>query len=98
MRPLFELFPRPLLKSSMGPLTSIASPGDHKWATEQKYLPSDPRLEWPGRGHYSSGTQINAGTQNAATVRVIPWTIIEVRPGPLARYGTHQENISGRPE
>ena len=33
-----------------------------------------------------------------ATVRVFPGTIIEVRPGPLARYGNHQESLSGRLE
>ena len=33
-----------------------------------------------------------------ATIQVIPWAIIEVRPGLFAKYCTHQETISGRPE
>ena len=55
-------------------------------------------LEWPGKGHYSSQTQINSRGQNAATIRVISWAIIEVRSGSLVSYGTHQETISRRPE
>ena len=51
MRPLFELFPGPLLKSGLGPLVRY---GTHQKTIsgrpEQKYLPSDPRLEWPAEG------------------------------------------------
>ena len=32
------------------------------------------------------------------TIEVISWAIIEVRRGTLARYGNHQEIISGRLE
>ena len=47
---------------------------------------------WPKIGMALGGAIVRVGLkqtpgpQNAATVRVIPWTIIEVRPGPLARY------------
>ena len=33
-----------------------------------------------------------------ATTRVITWGIIEVRPGVLGQFCTHQETISGRRE
>ena len=36
-----------------------------------------------GSGQYSNWIQINAGSQNAATIRGIPWAIIEVKPGAL---------------
>ena len=38
-----------------------------------------------GRGRYSNWTRINAGGQNAATIQVIPWAIIEVGPGALGQ-------------
>ena len=53
---------------------------------------SVPRLEcslafqdWngSGSGHYSHWNQINVEGQNVATIRVIPWAIIEVKPGAL---------------
>ena len=49
--PLFESPPRPLLKSGLQPLGRYAIHQEiisrrHK----QLYLPSDPRLEWPGEG------------------------------------------------
>ena len=51
MRPLFELLPVPLLKSGLG---SLARYGTHQeiisGRLEQKYLPSDPRSEWPADG------------------------------------------------
>ena len=34
-------------------------------------------------GHYSSRTQINAGDQNGATIRVTSQAIIEVKPAAL---------------
>ena len=43
MRPLFELSPGLLLKSSLGPLAISGRP-------EQRYLPCDPRSEWPAEG------------------------------------------------
>ena len=55
MQPQFELSPEPLLKSGLGRLTRY---GTHQKTIsgppEQKYLSSDPRLEWLQRGHYSS--------------------------------------------
>ena len=51
MRPQFELSPGPLLKSGLG---SLARYGTHKETIsgrpEEKYLPSDPRSEWPAQG------------------------------------------------
>ena len=48
MQPQFELSPKPLLKSDLG---RLARYGTHQktisGGPEQKYLSSDPRLEWP---------------------------------------------------
>ena len=46
---------------------------------------SVPRLEWPGQGPLFGLGSNNAGGQNAAAIRVIPWVIIEVRPGALGQ-------------
>ena len=51
------------------------------------YTSSDTRLEWPGRGHYSNQTQINAGGQNGTTILVTSWAVIEVRPAALGQMG-----------
>ena len=49
--PLFESLPRPLLKSGLQPLGRY---GTHQETIsrrpEQKYTPSDTRLEWLGEG------------------------------------------------
>ena len=51
MQPLFESFPGPQLKSSVGPLARY---GNHQLIIsrrlEQMYTSSDTRLEWPGEG------------------------------------------------
>ena len=47
------------------------------------YVPSDHDWNDLERGHYLSQTQINTWGQNAGTIQVIPWAIIEVRPGAL---------------
>ena len=51
--PLFESPPRPLLKSG---LQLLGRCGTHQETIsrrpEQVYLPSDPRLEWPGEGPF----------------------------------------------
>ena len=98
MRPLLKSSPRPLLKSGLGPLARY---GTHQETIngrpEQVYLPSDPSLEWPGTGPLFESDSNKRRGQNAATIRVISWDIIEVRSGALS-YGTHQETISRRPE
>ena len=86
-------------KVKLGALGQILhSPGDHKWASEQKYLPSDQNWNGLGRGRYSSRIQINVWGKNAATIQVIPGPFLKSGLGSLARYGTHQETISGGPE
>ena len=60
MQPLFEAFPRPSLKSGVGPL---ARHGNHQEIIEDLnrcvlHLTQD--QSGLGRGHYSSQTQINA--------------------------------------
>ena len=61
MQQLFESFPGPLLKSGMGPLARYDNHQEIiSRRLEQMYTSSDTRLECLGRGHYLSGTQINA--------------------------------------
>ena len=55
-------------------------------------------LKWPGERPLFKLDSNKRRGPNAATIQNIPWTIIEVRPGPLARYCTRQETISGTPE
>ena len=47
MRPLFELLSGPLLKLGLGPLARYGTYQETiSGRPEQKYLSSDPRLEW----------------------------------------------------
>ena len=46
----------------------------------------------PGRGHYSSWTQINVEGQNRATIRVNSWAIIDVRHLALGQIWHPPEN------
>ena len=55
----------------------IWHPPDHKWL-EQMYLPSDPRLEWPGEGSLF-------WAQNECTIRVIPGPLFMSDLGSLAK-------------
>ena len=49
--PLFESPPRPFLTSGLQPLGSYGTQQESiSSRPEQVYLPSDPRLEWPGEG------------------------------------------------
>ena len=77
MGPLSESTPRPLLKSSLHPLFRYdRHPPDHKWETsEQVYLPSDPRLEWPGEGPLIKLNLNKCWGQNVDTIRVTPGPI-----------------------
>ena len=84
-----QVIPGPLLKSGLGPLARYGTHQETIGGTpEQMYIPSDHDWIRLARGHYSSRTRINTGgDKNAARVRVIPWTIIEVRPGALSQIG-----------
>ena len=48
--PLLESPPRSLLKSGLQPLFRYGTHQTISGRLEQVYLPSDPRLEWPGEG------------------------------------------------
>ena len=50
MQPMFESFPGPLLKSGVRLLARYGTHQTISGRLEQVYLPSDPRLEWPGKG------------------------------------------------
>ena len=47
---LFKSFVEPLLKSGLGSLSRYGTYQTINGRLEQVYLPSDPRLEWAGRG------------------------------------------------
>ena len=79
MQPIFESFPGPLLKSGVRPLARY---GNHQ---ETISLHLTQNWSGPGRGHYSSWTQINARGQNRATIRVTSQAIIEVRSAALVQ-------------
>ena len=82
-----RVIPGPLLKSDLRPLARYGTHQETIGGTpEQMYIPSDQDWIGPARRHYSSRTRINTGgRQNAARVRVIPWTITEVRPVALSQ-------------
>ena len=87
MGPLFESPPRLLLKSGLQPLARY---GTHQETKSRKpeqiiHLTQD----WSGlrRGYYLSQTRMN-----------VQGTLLNSCLGPLARYGTHQETMSGRLE
>ena len=88
MGPLFESSPRLLLKSGLQPLARYDTDQETISRTsEQMCTPSDTRLEWSEEGYYLSRTRINA-----------QGVLLKSRFGPLARYGTHQETMSGKLE
>ena len=61
LRLLFKSFPGPLLKSGMGLLARYCNHQEIiNRRPEQMYNSSDTRCSCPGRGNYSSRTQINA--------------------------------------
>ena len=97
MRPRFESFSGPLLKSGVGPLARY---GNHREIVsrrlEQMCTSSYARLKWPGEGHYSSRSQINArGPKRGHYSESPPRPLLKSGLQPLFRYGTHQ-TISGR--
>ena len=81
-----------LLKSCLGPLARY---GTHQetmsGGLEQVYLPSDSRLDLPGKGplfELDFNEWWGGGGGDVGTIQVTPWAIIYVRTGPLSRYGT----------
>ena len=69
--PLFESPPRPLLKSDLQPLFRYGTHQTISGRLEQVYLPSDPRLEWPGEGPLFELNLNKCWGQNVGTIRVI---------------------------
>ena len=87
---LFESLPRPLLKSGLQPLARC---GTHQETIsrrhERMYTPSDTRLELPEEGLLFESDSNECSRRGA---------LLKSYLGPLARYGTHQEAMSGRLE
>ena len=90
-----QIIPR-TIKSNLGPLARYCT---HQETTSghlnRSYLPSDQNWNGLGRGRYSSRIPINVGGKNAVT---ISGPFLKSGLGSLARYGTHEETISGGPE
>ena len=86
MGPLVESPPRPLLKSDLQLLRRY---GVHQESIsrrpEQVYLPSDPRLEWPGEGPLFESNLNKCLGQNMGTIRVTPGSLVMSGLWPLAR-------------
>ena len=78
MGPLFESPPRPLVKSGLQSLFRYGTYQTISGRLEQVYLPSDPRLEWPGEGPSFWG-------QNVCTIRVTLGPLFMSGLGSLAR-------------
>ena len=70
--PLFESPPRSLLKSGLQPLFRYGTHQTISGRLEQVYLPSDPRLEWPGEGPLFEFNLNKCWGQNVGTTRVTP--------------------------
>ena len=97
MQPIFESFPGPLLKSSVGPLARY---GNHQETIsrkpEQVYTSSDTRFEWPEEGPlFESGSNKRQGAKTGPLFESPPRPLLKSDLQPLFRYGTHQ-TISGR--
>ena len=76
----------PLLKSGLQPLFRYDTHQTISGRLEQVYLPSDPRLEWPGEGPLFESNLNKCCGQNVATIRVTPgpllcqaWALGEIR-------------------
>ena len=98
MRSLFESARRPLLKSG---LQLFARYGSCQEAISRR--PEQMQLhltqDWNGLGAIVQVRLKQAlGGQSAATIGVISRPLLKSGLRPLARYGPHQETISGRPE
>ena len=76
LRVLFKPFPGPLLKIDLGPLFRYGTHQTINWRSEQVYLPSDPKLEWPGKGPLFEFDLKKCQGQNVGTICVTPWVII----------------------
>ena len=99
MQPLFKLSPGPLLKSGLGPLARCCThKGSISRPREHVYLSPDQDWDDLQRCHYLSQTRVNTRGQNVATIQVSHGQLLKSGLGHLARYGTHQETMSGRPE
>ena len=96
MQPLFESFPEPLLMSGVGPLTRCGTHQTISGRLEQVYLPSDPRLQWPGEGPLFKLNLSKFWGQNVGTIRVTPGPLFMSGLGPLAREGGATCQILGR--
>ena len=95
--PLLESAPRPLLKPGLQPLDRDSTHQETiSRRPEQMYTRSDTRMEWLGDGLLF---KLDSNKVWRAKMQPIFESFhIEVRRGPLARYGNHQETISRRPE
>ena len=85
---------RPLLRSGLGSLFRYGTHQTINERLEQVYLPSDPRLEWPGEGPLFELDFKKCMDQNVGTIRVTPWAIIYVRPAALGQVKHRCKSLS----
>ena len=79
---LFKSFPGPLLKSGLCvPWTDVSPTTLINVRLEQVYLPSGPRLKWPGDGPLFGLDLKQCRDQNVGAIRVTPLAIIYLRLG-----------------
>ena len=88
IRPLCKPPPRPSLKSSLQPLFRYGTHQIISGRLEQVYLPSDPRLEWPGEAPLFKLNLNKYCGQNVGTIRVTPGPLFMSGLGSLARQDT----------
>ena len=103
MRLFFKLSHGQLLKSNMGPEIALIRCmikifGDHKFRLTEVLL-SALRLELPGEGSlFKSNSNKCRGPKMQPRFELSLEPLLKSGLGRLARYGTHQKTITGRPE
>ena len=89
--PLFELPPRPLLKSGLPPLDRYSTYQETiSKRPEQTCTPSDTGLELLGEVPlYKSVSNTRRGSKLQLLFKSFPWPLLKSGMGPLAKYGNH---------
>ena len=87
MQPIFESFPGPVLKSSMGPLARYGSHQEIvKRRLEQMYTSSDTKLEEP---LFESDSNERRGAKTGPLFESLPKPLLKSGLQPLGRYRSH---------
>ena len=100
MGPLFKSAPRLLLKSGLRPLARYGTCQETiSRRPEHMYTSSDTRLKWPREGPlFGSDSNKRRRLEMGPLFESPSRPLLKSSLWPLARYGTHKETISRRPE